>query len=95
MALEFSSEPFHKEENGSITVRLQGRDTESDVFVECRVIATVLTALGADGLAPEKLETAFNKHRERIEVITRRKYVADDFERLTDRIVVWIDRGDL
>ncbi len=94
MALEFPNEPFHKEQNGLIAVWLQGRDTEYGAPVECRVIATALTRRGAGGLAPYKLENAFNKHREQIEAIARRKYAANEFERLTDRIVVWINDDD-
>ena len=43
MALAFPKEPFHKEQNGVIAVWLQGQDTESGEFVDCRVIATALT----------------------------------------------------
>lgn len=94
MALEFPNTPFHQELNGLITVCLLGRDTESDAFVECRVIATALTKLGAGGLAPDKLENAFNNYREEIEAIALRKYAAGEFEHQSDRIVVWIDCGN-
>ncbi len=73
---------------------LQGQDTESGAHVDCRVTAKVLTTHGAEGLAPDKLVGAFNKHREQIEAIARSKYAGGKFERLTDRIVVWVGPRD-
>ncbi len=93
MPLVFPKTPFVREL--PLAVWLQCRDTNTKANVDCRVIATGLTQhCGAEGLNNQELLRAFNEHRARIENTAQRKYAADRVERLIDRIVVWLDRGD-
>ncbi len=94
MPLVFPNPPFVAKEP-PLAVWLQGVDTDTGGNVDCRVIATALTRhCGAGGLTNQELLRAFNENRARIENTAQRKYAADRVERLKDRIVVWLDRGD-
>ena len=93
MPMVFPNPPFVKE--SPLAVWLQGRDTDTGDNVDCCVISTALTRhCGARGLTNQELLRAFNEHRARIENTAQRKYAAGQVERLQDRIVVWLDRGD-
>ena len=94
MPLVFPNPPFVAKEP-PLAVWLQCRDSGTGAYVDCRVISTVLTQhCGAGGLENQELLRAFNEHRARIENTAQRKYAADRVERLKDRIVVWLGRGD-
>ncbi len=75
---------------------MQGKDTETGEYVECRVTAKALVdRCGARGPTDEELLRSFKEHRARIEDTRRRKYAADKVEREPDRIVVRLDVADL
>jgi hypothetical protein len=91
MPLVFPNPPFVPKEP-PLDVWLQGRDTDTGDNVDCRVNYLVLTQhFGAGGVTNQELLRAFNEHRAKIENIAQRKYAAGNVERLSDRIVVWVD----
>ncbi len=94
MALVFHGAAFVKEEP-RLAVWLQGRDEAADCYVECRVTHKALNDFcGAGGIANDTLLRAFEAHRERIEMTAKREYEAGRVERLSDRVVVWLEVVD-
>ena len=94
MPLVFPNPPFVAKEP-PLAVWLQGRDSGTGAYVDCRVISTVLTQhCGAGGLENQELLRAFNEHRARIENMAQHKYAAGEVERLNGRIVVWLHSAD-
>ncbi len=89
MPLTFSNPPFVKEP--PLAVWLQGRDDETGESVDVRIFATTLTKhFGAKGITNHELLRAFEEHHDEMVRAARRKYAAEQFERLDDRIVVWL-----
>ncbi len=74
---------------------LQGRDTETGRYFECRIAAQVLIERYAATKGPEEALDVFNQHRPEIEAAAQRKYTAGPVEDGPDgRAIFYLDAGD-
>ncbi len=92
--LEFPAPPSGVDP-ATIEVRLFGRDTKTDEYVECRVgHKALMDHCGASGTKDAELLRAFAESRQKIESAAMRKYSAGKFERKPDRILVRLQSED-
>ncbi len=83
-------------DSATVTLWLQGQDTETKRYVDCHLTAKALMDhCGARGQTDDELLRAFEDHRTQIEDACRRKYAAGRVEDLEDRIVVRLESADL
>ena len=96
MTLEFFSDTPRGVEARTICLPLQGQDTNTGRYVECRVTHNALMEhCGARGQTDLELMRAFNQHREKIEEVARRKYNDGPVEGAPDgRAIFYLDVGD-
>ncbi len=74
---------------------LQGRDTETGRYFECRVAAQALMERYAATKGPKEALDVFEQHRSEIEEAAQRKYTAGPVEDGPDgRALFYLDMGD-
>ncbi len=96
MTLMFFPDTPKSVDSATVTLWLQGQDTETKRYVDCRLTAKALMDhCGARGQTDDELLRAFNEHRAEIENACRRKYAAGQVEHAPDRIIVRLAGADL
>ncbi len=90
MALNFSAQPHVRDVGGTLFVSLQ----DPSVYVDCRVIATVLSR-EAGSLRNTELLHVFDHLRSKIEAVANRKFEAKQYDEQHGRIIIWIYPDDL
>jgi len=94
MVLKFHDAPLGVDDD-PVCVVITAQDTDSGEHVECRIMYNVLVKrYGAQGIAPDKLLTAFNDNREEILEVAQRKYTQGPVERTANGVRLFLELAD-
>ena len=94
MVLKFDDAPLGAAHDPECVV-ITAQDTDSGEHVECRISYDVLVErYGAQGIAQDKLLTAFNDNREEILEVAQRKYTQDSVRRTASGVRLDLELAD-